>query len=289
MKNIFLTLLCCVLASSSDAQIRPNANVEILKKKMELPHQTTLTGEVIAFGISFLGKPYPKKSHTQANYTPSKAHASQDKEVLVVNLQQFDCVTFCESMLALALTHREAQASIKGELETFRRKLTYLRYRKSQIDYAMRFHYFSDWLFQHQQDSLFQDQTQMLGGVPYEKKVHYMTLKRDTLYSNLSDSITFRAIEAVEKAISIRPKWFIPKAKVASIEAQLREGDLIAITTTTEGLDIAHTGFAIRVSGRMHLLHASSQFGQVVISGEPLADYLQRHAGQSGIMVARLL
>ncbi|MCB9331834.1 MAG: DUF1460 domain-containing protein [Lewinellaceae bacterium] len=81
---------------------------------------------------------------------------------------------------------------------------------------------------------------------------------------------------------------FIPQEKIARIEPFLQDGDLIALTSWKKDLDISHQGFAIRKNGHIHLLHASSLGKRVLISGQPLAQYVRSQKGQTGIMVARL-
>jgi hypothetical protein len=72
------------------------------------------------------------------------------------------------------------------------------------------------------------------------------------------------------------------------LEEQIRDGDLIAMTTNTEGLDVQHVGFAVRVKNRIHLLHASSKEGKVVLSKKTLYRHLMQSKVRSGIMVARI-
>jgi len=95
-------------------------------------------------------------------------------------------------------------------------------------------------------------------------------------------------MRSVERAISRRPLFVIPKKRVRGLEARIRDGDLIAITTTTEGLDVQHVGLAARVKNRVHLLHASSVEGKVVLSKETLNRYLTESSTRSGIIVARI-
>jgi len=69
----------------------------------------------------------------------------------------------------------------------------------------------------------------------------------------------------------------------------MASGDIIALATSIKGLDVTHTGFALKMpNGRIHLLHASSS-GEVKISEEPLADYLKKIKNNIGIIVARPL
>jgi len=81
--------------------------------------------------------------------------------------------------------------------------------------------------------------------------------------------------------------YHIPKASLKKIENRIADGDLIAVTTLTEGLDVTHVGIAVRVRHRIHFLHASSLAGSVIISTETLDRYLAGSKDRSGIMVAR--
>ena len=162
------------------------------------------------------------------------------------------------------------------------------RYRNGEVDYAARLHYFSDWLFENQKRGILTDITKEIGGEIYPKGVFYMSLKKDTLYGNMADPTTFAEMKTVEENITKREKFYIPKERVVDIESKIKNGDIIAITNRLEGMDMAHTGFAIWQNGRLHLLHASSKIKQVVITEVPLADYLMRNKGQTGIMVGRL-
>jgi hypothetical protein len=72
------------------------------------------------------------------------------------------------------------------------------------------------------------------------------------------------------------------------MEHLIQEGDIISLTAWKKDLDIAHQGFAVKVNGRMHLMHASSLGKKVVISKQPLPEYILSQPGQTGIMVARL-
>ena len=92
-----------------------------------------------------------------------------------------------------------------------------------------------------------------------------------------------------EAALATQPFAFVPARQVRQAEAALREGDIIMLTAARPGLDMKHVGLAVRQpDGRMHLLHASSDAGQVIISTLPLSDYVLAHPRLSGIRVARL-
>ena len=121
------------------------------------------------------------------------------------------------------------------------------------------------------------------------------------IYKNLNSSIgvlipteealSFATIEQIaekEKEISQAILTFVPEENIHDIEKYVQNGDLIAITTTIEGLDIAHVGLAYFVNEHLHLFHASFTQKKVVVSEETLQDYLKGIKKSNGIIVARL-
>ena len=80
---------------------------------------------------------------------------------------------------------------------------------------------------------------------------------------------------------------FVPESKIAAIEDQLKDGDILGITTNIQGLDIQHVVMALRQNGRVHILHASQKYMKVLISTETLEDYLMGSKAATGIVVAR--
>jgi hypothetical protein len=264
---------------------KPATDLDIFNYKMRQPLPTTTAQGVLRFGKSFLGYAYPQsRTDTTQRIGNSPQLQPIEEEGLDINLKKFDCVTFVENMVALTQTRRTTTPNF----DNFKRNLANIRYRNSVVDYAARLHYFSDWLFENEKRGLLRDITKDIGGQIFPKSVFYMSYKKDTLYGNMADSATFVAVQAVEKEITKRQKFYIPKDKIADIESKIRDGDIIAVTNRLEGMDIAHTGFAIRKNGRVHMIHASSQFHKVVITDVPLADYVIKNKAQTGIMVGRL-
>jgi Protein of unknown function (DUF1460) len=264
---------------------KPLTHQDIFNKKLQLPKQKTMAAEVVALGKSFLSEPYPKsKIDTTKRADGSVKLQPISEEVLVVNLKTFDCVTFAESMVTLAQTRRDAKPSYDG----FKKHLAGIRYRKSDIDYAARFHYFSDWLYENEKRGVVKIITKDLGGVPLDKTIFYMSYKKDTLYGNMADPVTYANMKKVEDNITKREKWYIPKAQVADIEDDLKEGDIIGITNRLEGMDMAHVGIVVKIQGQTRMMHASSKYNKVVITEGSISEYLMKNRMQTGIMVARL-
>ncbi|MBO0933164.1 N-acetylmuramoyl-L-alanine amidase-like domain-containing protein [Fibrella aquatilis] len=250
----------------------------------ELKYVTIVPGKTVAetavrTGESLLGRPY-------VHYTLE----GNPTEQLVVNLQQFDCTTFIETTLALALTDQELVASyspVQAE-PIFRKYLTKIRYRNGQIDgYASRLHYLSDWLRDNERKGLLQDVTREIGGVQVQKAVNYMTAAVHK-YPHLNDPAVFKQITQVQTDISQQPFWFIRKDQFRAIEPKLHEGDIVLLTAARPGLDTRHVGYATWRNGRVYLLHASSDHHKVVITPTPLADYLLSNKRLSGVRVARI-
>ena len=262
-----------------------NAHQQIFETKMQLPLalQPNIVSSVVTIGKSFLGTPYVYFT-LDSNHRSKTRLKPMSKEVLVVNLKQLDCVTFVENTVALSQTRLDKNNSF----ENYKKKLQNIRYRSGIVNYAARHHYFTDWMFEQEQNGLLKNITKDLGGEPYPKTVTIMTYKKDTSYGNMADPKTFEAIRQVEAAINKRPHFYIPEEKIAALENKLLDGDIVAITTHEKRIEIAHVGFVVKRNGRAHLMHASSVKKQVVITEEPMVDYLMKNKGQSGIMIARL-
>ena len=87
--------------------------------------------------------------------------------------------------------------------------------------------------------------------------------------------------------MSRRTRCLLPKGFVKQADSRIADGDLIAVTTSTEGLDVMHAGLAVLVRGQIRLLHASATARKVVISRETLDRYLAQSSSRTGILVAR--
>lgn len=229
---------------------------------------------VLGIGKFFLGAPYVAGS-LEANTSES----------LIVNLREYDCVTFIENVVALTQLMRSGQKSFNS----FRKFLQKIRYRGGRLQgFPSRLHYFSDWIYDNQKKGILKDVTAEVAGRPFRKTVHFMTTHRD-LYPPLKDPVNFRRMNSLEKEIGKRSLYFIPKKAVRCCEIQFRDGDLIGIVTKKEGLDVEHVGIAVKVKNRVHLVHASIAIGKVVLSKDTLSRYLMRRNTSCGIMVARVL
>lgn len=245
-----------------------SAKIAALK---DIPDNTP--GELLAgVGRTFLGTPYVTGTLEIGT-----------SEQLVVNLHGLDCTTFVENVLAFSMLIREKETSFDNYIEVLQK----IRYRDGQLSgYASRLHYFSEWIRNNEKKGLVRDMTASLGGIPADKKLNFMTSHRE-LYPRLAASPAFKEMEAVEEKLHGQEYTYIPSSVLVSRLSELKHGDIIALATSINGLDVTHTGIVFRKSnGKYHLLHASSR-GQVEISEKPLLEYLAGVKSNTGILVAR--
>ncbi len=230
---------------------------------------------VVAIGKTFMGTPYVAKTLEVG-----------ETESLVVNLQGLDCTTFVENVLAFGLMLKNGES----DFEDFTTSLEKIRYKDGSLDgYASRLHYFSEWIANNQTKGLLEDITAEIGGSESVKKIDFMSSHRE-LYPFLKDDVNFEKIKASEKYLNDQPICILAQDEIEANEHLIQSGDIIALTTAINGLDITHTGIATREKdGRIHLLHASTTSNKVEVSELPLADYLKKIKKNTGIMVARPL
>jgi hypothetical protein len=228
---------------------------------------------ILEIGKFFLGTPYSADTLD-----------ARGTEQLVINLRELDCVTFIENVVALTWLLRSQQRSFK----TYQKLLHRMRYRQGRLqDYTSRLHYFSDWIHDNQTKGIIRNVTTEIGGRPLKKAITFMTTHPD-LYPLLKNAESLRAMKSVERKIGKRSLFFVPKKALRRFEDRIHDGDIIAITSNTEGLDIQHVGIAARLKNSIHLLHASSREGKVVLSKQTLSQYLGQSQTRTGIMVARV-
>ena len=229
---------------------------------------------IVEAGFRFLGTRY--ESETLEREGP---------EELVINLRAFDCVTFVENAVVLAGMIREGKTAFQDYAAALER----IRYRGGRRDgYPSRLHYFTDWLRDNGRKGIVRDITRELGGIPFRKPFHALT-DRIEEHPALKDTAAFRRMRIVEAACSRRTQCHIAKADLNRDAERIADGDIIAITTDEKGLDVSHTGLAVRVQGQLRLLHASSAAGKVVLSDMTLYRYLLSRRARTGIIVGRAM
>lgn len=266
-RAIFCVLLL-LIASVSSAQ-----NSEALfDQRMKLPVTGNLPTQMLRMSESFLGLPYIASS-LEGNPT----------ETLVCKLDGLDCTTLVESAMALAIA-KESDPTYQN----YRNELTKIRYRNGAINgYASRLHYVLDWMYENEQNDRLTVITKEIGGVPFIKQINFMS-NHANLYPSLNSTEVWNSIKKQEEKINQRKHYYIPKQDIAKMEPLLKNGDIIAFTSSVEGLDCNHMGVITKIGNRAYLLHASYTEKKVILSKIPLAEYTASVPKHTGILVARL-
>jgi len=270
-KKFIILLVGCYITCATHAQIRHlSEDAEIFGQFLQYAQQSDNC--IIHTARFFMDKPYL-----------GGTLEGDSIEQLVVNLRDLDCVTLVENVIAL-------QLMLQGErtFGNYLRILQQIRYRNGIIDgYLSRLHYFSEWLDDNRQKGIITLPT-IPGCRDFTPAVSFMSTHCDSYPALKSNPDWCKQMPAIEKEINALNLCYIPKEQVKNYETNLRTGDVIAITTHIQGLDVAHTGFAVVQNGRVYLLHASLEEKKVVISDETLHDYLARRRNHSGVIVARI-
>jgi hypothetical protein len=227
---------------------------------------------IVETGVRFLGAPYEAETLER-----------EGPEELVINLRAFDCVTFVENAVVLAGLIRTG----KAVFQDYAAALGRIRYRGGRRrGYPSRLHYFTDWLGDNGRKGIVHDITRELGGIPFRKPIHALTDGREE-HPPLKDAVAFRRMRIIEAACSRRMQCHIAKADLKRAAEGIADGDIIGVTTDKQGLDVSHTGIAVHLRGRLHLLHASRKAGKVVLSDVNLDRYLLSQRARTGIIVGR--
>ena len=225
-------------------------------------------------GTFFLGKPYQSGTLEKGS-----------QEELIVDLREFDCVTFLENTLALAFLERYDAAAVPLFLDNLKK----IRYRNGKVEgYTSRLHYSSDWLYEMQRQGFLEDVTRECGGIHFPIDVFFMTKNACRYPAFEKDSLLIFQMEQIETAIGKRKYFYIPKKDIGKIQEKIQEGDIVLLTTGIKGLDTSHVGIAVKKGEKTYLLHASSTAGKVVLSALPLSEYMEKIPSQTGIMLGRV-
>jgi hypothetical protein len=281
--GIITILVACHSKSSSG--VIPDENMIFHPKDREIvesiisrfsEERKTETSELmIKVASSFLETPYV--AHTLETGADEK---------MVINLRELDCTTYAENVLALVSTIK----SKEQDFDRFVNELEKIRYRNgTRNGYLSRLHYFSDWIYDNDKKKNVKDISGEISHILYPNMVNFMSTHPASYQVLNKHPELVEELKQIEKAISERVAWYIPKNKIAEFEDQFKDGDIVAITTQIDGLDVTHVGFVFWRDGRVRLLHASSKEMKVVITSETLDEYLKGSRSATGIMIARPL
>jgi hypothetical protein len=192
----------------------------------------------------FLGRPYVANSLIGSASAP---------EVFTYSLGAFDCVTYMETVLALA-----ASRTPEGFLSSLRK----IRYAGGAVDWRKRNHYMTDWI-----------RSNVSSG--WVRRVRLKgPLRRKTRVLNVLPGFPPRK----------RQFTCTPKAALDKAAAGIHSGDLIFFASTRVHNDVFHCGIVIRANGALLLRHASRSQGGVV--EQSLSSFLEQNR-MAGVLLVR--
>jgi cell wall-associated NlpC family hydrolase len=265
-------LVLSIFILSSAALQAQSSLQKVFSQKMDLPENRDIGTQVLRMSESFMGTPYVAGT-LEGNAT----------EKLVCKFDGLDCTTLVESAIALAVAKAE-----NPTYEGYKSELTKLRYREGNIDgYASRLHYILDWMYENEKRGRLEDITEKVGGVPFKKEINFMS-NHANLYASLGETEVWEKVKEQENQINSREHFYIPKAGIQKAEPMLHDGDIVAFTSSVEGLDVNHMGIITKNGSRAYLIHASLSGKKVIMSNVPLAEYVASVPKHTGMIVARL-
>ena len=266
---IILLLICCATTVAQPSYTK--ADSCIITRILQQENNASI--ENIA--MQFIGIPYIAGTLDR-----------EKEERLTINLQELDCTTFVEQITAISLTAN----SEKKDFEEFCYNLNRLRYRNGKCSrYSCRLHYISQWIEQAERSGLLYEIRGKAHQATQILNLNFMS-KHPESYKQLRENpLLIKEIEEGEKPFRNIKIEYIPKEFLnrGPEELEIKNGDILAIVTAIEGLDVTHIGFALWKNNNLHLIHASSSKGETIIDKETLYDYMKSKKNNLGIRVFR--
>jgi hypothetical protein len=179
--------------------------------------------------------------------------SAQSPEIFTAGTDRFDCVTFLETVLALAHS---------SDIDKFAEKLRRIRYASGEVAWPRRNHYMTDWI---------------------RENIRSGTVRH---ISGLTGSIAKDRILSVVPGLGPRRARFscVPKYSLLKATDRLRTGDLIFFASTRHTLDVFHCGIVVNDAKGLRLRHASRSQGAVV--EQSLGEFLKQNR-MAGVLVVR--
>lgn len=227
------------------AQPRGLSRRHVQQLLSETKSERSTGGRIDILSRRFLGCPY------KSNPLIGSADAA---EVFTASLDGFDCVTYIETVVALA------RASKVDEFIEWLRKI---RYEDGRIQWERRNHYMSVWI-----------RNNIRNGVIRRVSTPTVPIVSRERVLNVVPGLAAQRTRL--KCIS--------KPAVPRLEAHLESGDLIFFASTRKNLDVFHAGIIIRDGKRLLMRHASRSQDSVV--EQQLNEFLKANR-MAGVIVVR--
>jgi cell wall-associated NlpC family hydrolase len=211
----------------------------------ETKHNRCGASRIEVLSRHFLGHPY------KANPLIGSADTA---EVFTAGFDGFDCVTYIETVVALASA---------SDVDSFTEWLRQIRYDQGRIQWERRNHYMTGWICNNVRKGII----------------------RPVSIPSVPMVIRERVLNVVPGLDSRRARVkCIPKPAVQRLEPNLQSGDVIFFVSTRKNLDMFHAGIIVRDGKRILMRHASRSQGLVV--EQELREFLKTNR-MAGVIVVR--
>jgi hypothetical protein len=228
-----------------DTQVRGLRRRRVAQVLSKTKYDRSAVNRIDAISRHFLGY----------SYKPNPLIGSADTaEVFTASLDGFDCVTYIETVLALA------RASNVDEFLVWLRKI---RYQRGCIRWELRNHYMTFWIRNNLREGIVRK--------PATRAVP--TLSKERVLNVVAGLAPRRA----------RMKY-MPTPAVRRLERNFRTGDLIFFVSTRKHLDVFHAGILVREGNRLLMRHASRS--QRLVVEQELRAFLTANR-MAGVIVVR--
>jgi hypothetical protein len=208
-------------------------------------------------------KPKKKKEATNPEPIPVK--------IFPTSLTHLDCMTYVEHVLAFAAADKPDYTG------SFLPRLVDVMYDSGGKP-----------LFSHQRKhftSVWGDRNERKGYLINVARGHPLAQVRKVLLNKVGTNRTFYVEDRFMISSSPQTVHYFPTAVVSAGKAPLASGDVLALVTHKEGLDVTHMAFYIEKDGRRIFRHASLLKNRVI--DDDFLTYVQAKKGLLGIMVFR--
>ena len=197
-----------------------------------------------AISRQFIGVPYREHPLVGSSIAPERMTASLDG---------FDCVTYVETVLALARARDPAD---------FLENLRCIRYAGGQVDWRRRNHYMTGWIRENQSAGAVRNRTRGAGLIERDRRL------------NVVEGMAARNV----RVRSVQKREFLRRSN------EIETGDIVFFASTRPNLDVFHLGLLVVSGDSVLLRHAARSRGRVV-EGE-LKSFLAENR-MAGVILVR--
>jgi hypothetical protein len=239
----------------------------------------TVSHRIEQVSAYLLGRKYhpgtKKRIKKQRAKKPKNVEASNidplPVKLISSDLRYLDCMTYVEHVLALAACKKP---DYKYE---FLLRLIDVKFDANgrPLMNHHRKHFTSVWA----------DRNEARGYVKNVAKAHPLAQQKVVTLNKVGKNRTFYVKDRFMISENPQTVWYFSRDTLLKKEIKLRSGDIVAMVTGKEGLDVTHMGFYIEKDKKPLLRHASYTQNKVI--DEDFYEYFKNHKSAKGIMLLR--